>query len=369
METNKEIIKQIDIEMKIFNEYQGDKIQLKNRIVMAPMTRTRAINNVPNELMKEYYSQRAGSGLIITEGTSPSANGLGYPRIPGAYSDEQVNGWANIAESVHKEGGKIFVQLMHTGRVSAKANLPEGAETIAPSAIQLEGEMFTETGMVPHDSPRAMELEDIVKVQEDFVNSAIKLTDNGIDGVELHAANGYLMNQFLNPQSNHRLDVYGGSIKNRARFIIETAKQVAYAVGSEKVGIRLSPYGAYNGMLSDYEELTETFTYLASELKKLNIAYIHIVDQRVAFGAPEFKVDIKRIIKETFEGTVIVGGDINEADKAEALIDEGFDLVYIGRPFIANPDLMDKLKTGAELTQPNFDLFYSAGAEGYTDYK
>jgi len=354
--------------MKLFKEYNERGLNLKNRVVMAPMTRTRAIGNLPNELMKTYYSQRAGSGLIITEGTSPSINGLGYPRIPGAFSNEQADGWELVAEGVHENGGKIFVQLMHTGRVSSIKNIPNGGEVIAPSAIQLEGEMFTETGMVPHDTPREMTIEDIIKTQQEYVDSAKKLVTAGVDGVELHAANGYLMEQFINPNSNKREDEYGGDYKNRARFVIETAKLVANEIGVEKVGVRFSPYGAINGMQSDYKDLEEIYAHLANELKEIGIAYIHIVDQRVAMGAPEFPTDIKKLIKKEFEGTIIVGGDVNTAEKGEALIESGYDLVYIGRPFIANPTLVEKLKAGSELLQADIDKFYTADAEGYTTY-
>jgi N-ethylmaleimide reductase len=354
--------------MKLFKEYNINGLSLKNRIVMAPMTRTRAIDNIPNQLMKTYYSQRAGSGLIITEGTSPSINGLGYPRIPGAYSDEQVSGWKSVTEGVHDKGGKIFVQLMHTGRVSSIENIPKGGEVLAPSAIQLEGEMFTATGMVPHDMPREMNIEDIIFAQQEFVNAAKRLVESGVDGVELHAANGYLLEQFINPNSNIREDEYGGDYKKRVRFVLETAKLVANEIGADKVGIRFSPYGAYNGMTSDYPELEATYTYLAQELNKMGISYIHLVDQRVAMGAPEFPTDVNRLIRNHFKRTLIVGGDINTAEKGEALINDGYDLVYIGRPFISNPNLVEKLKEGSELVQPDFDTFYSAEAKGYITY-
>jgi N-ethylmaleimide reductase len=356
--------------MNVFESFQlGKATELKNRIVMAPLTRCRAIDNVPNDLMAKYYQQRAGAGLIISEGTSPSPNGIGYPRIPGAYTDEQIAGWKKIAASVHSEGGKIFVQLMHTGRITAKANMPDGTVTLAPSSIKAAGEMFTETGMVAHETPKAMTREEIVNTQNEYVLAARRLVNEaGIDGVELHAANGYLMNQFINPKSNKREDQYGGSIENRTRFVLETAKKVADEVGSDKVGIRVSPYGAYNDMLSDYEALEGTFIYLAQELAKIELAYIHIVDQRVAFGAPDFTLDIKQIIKENFKGVVISGGDVNSEEKAKAILASGLDLVYVGRPFISNPDLVEKLQNKTELVAPDMDTFYSPSEVGYTDY-
>ncbi len=355
--------------MKLFEPQILGELILNNKIVMAPLTRSRAINNVPNELMAKYYQQRASAGLIISEGTSPSPNGIGYPRIPGAYSDEQIEGWKKIADAVHSEGGKIFVQLMHTGRITAKTNMPEGSVTLAPSPIQAAGEMFTENGLVAHEVPKAMTLEEIETTQNEYVLAAKKLINEaGIDGVELHAANGYLMNQFLNPKSNHREDQYGGSIQNRTRFILETAQKVVDEIGKDKVGIRVSPYGAYNDMQSHYEELEGTFIYLSQGLSKLNLGYIHIVDQRVAFGAPDFTINIKKVIKENFKGIVISGGDVNTLEKAEAILESGLDLVYVGRPFISNPNLVEKLQNKTDLVTPDFDTFYTPGEKGYTDY-
>ena len=229
--------------------------------------------------------------------------------------------------------------------------------------------MFTETGMVAHETPKAMTREEIVSTQNEYVVAARRLVNEaGIDGVELHAANGYLMNQFINPKSNQREDQYGGSIENRTRFVLETAIKVADEVGPDKVGIRVSPYGAYNDMLSDYEALEGTFIYLSQELAKIELAYIHIVDQRVAFGAPDFTLDIKQIIKENFKGVVISGGDVNSEEKAKAILASGLDLVYVGRPFISNPDLVEKLQNKTELVAPDMDTFYSPSEVGYTDY-
>ncbi|WP_298310119.1 alkene reductase [uncultured Aquimarina sp.] len=357
--------------MNLFEEYNLGDIKLKNRVVMAPLTRSRAENNIPNELMAKYYKQRASAGLIISEGTSPSPDGIGYSRIPGAYSDEQIEGWKKIADAVHAEGGKIFVQLMHTGRISAKANMPEGSITIAPSSIQAPGEISTDTedGMVPHDIPKEMTLEDIERIQNKFVSASKRLINEAmVDGVELHAANGYLLNQFLNPKSNQRKDHYGGSVLNRTRFILEIAQKVTNEIDGNKVGLRVSPYGEFNDMKADYEDLEDTFIHLAKELSILNLAYMHIVDQRVAFGAPDFTLNIKKIIKDNFKGAVISGGDVNTREKAEAILENGLDLVYIGRPFISNPNMVEKLKTNQTLVDPNPDTFYTPGEVGYTDY-
>lgn len=355
--------------MTLFSKYNLGTIELKNRFVMAPLTRTRAENNIPNDLVAKYYQQRAGAGLIITEGTSPSPNGIGYPRIPGAYSDEQIAGWKKVAEAVHAEGGKVFVQLMHTGRITGKANMPEGSITLAPSSIQAGGEMFTETGMVSHEVPKAMTLEEVESTQNEFALAAKRLVkEAGIDGVELHAANGYLMSQFLDPVSNQRDDQYGGSFVNRTRFVLETAQKVVNEIGADKVGIRFSPYGAYNDMQSEHDEVESTYVHLSQELAKLNLAYVHIVDQRAAFGEPDFAIDIKTIIKENFKGTVISGGNVDTTEKAEAVLNGGLDLVYIGRPFISNPDFVERLQNKIELTAPDPNTFYSPGENGYTDY-
>ena len=355
--------------MTFLEKYQLGNLTLENRIVMAPLTRSRATNNIPNSLMTEYYEQRAGAGLIISEGTSPSPNGLGYPRIPGAYSDEQIQGWKNIADAVHAKGGKIFVQLMHTGRISAEISLPEGAEVLAPSAILAAGEIYTDEGMLPHSHPKEMSVDQLLKAQDEYVFSAKRLiVEAGIDGVELHAANGYLLNQFLNPKSNHRKDAYGGDIKNRARFVIETTKKVVDAIGADKVGIRFSPYGAYNDMEAHYQEVEAMFSYLATEMANLKVAYIHIVDQRVAFAAPDFLTDIKKTIKDNFKATVIVGGDVDSQEKTEEVFNDGFDLVYVGRPFISNPDFVQKLTNKSTLKTADSNTFFTAGAEGYTTY-
>ncbi|WAC02415.1 alkene reductase [Lacinutrix neustonica] len=319
--------------------------------------------------MATYYGQRAGAGLIISEGTSPSVNGLGYPRIPGAYSPAQIEGWKAIAEAIHEKGSILFVQLMHCGRITSAENLPKMGETLAPSAVKADGKMMTDTkGLLEHETPKKMTLEDIETAQMEYVNCAKNLIRVGVDGVELHSANGYLMEQFLNPKSNLRADEYGGNFKNRARFVIETTKKVVAAIGAENVGIRFSPYGEMNDVKSDYDDLVELYVYLATELKTLGIAYIHIVDHRGEMGAPEFKTEIKKTIKGAFAGTVITGGEIHSKEKAQDVLDQGFDMAYIGRSFISNPDLVEKLKNDKALTQPKEALFYTPGAEGYTDY-
>jgi len=354
--------------INLFDPLQVGAIALKNRIVMSPMTRCRAIGNVPNDLMAKYYGQRAGAGLIITEGTSPSPNGLGYARIPGIFSPEQVEGWKKVTSSVHAKGGKIVIQLMHTGRISHQANMPEGAVILAPSAVKPAGQMWTDSlQMQDFPEPKAMTLEEIASTKAEFVQAAKNAIAAGFDGVELHSANGYLLEQFLSPVSNIRTDNYGGSIENRARFVIEVASEVAAAIGKDKTGIRLSPYGVASDM-PHYPEIDETYKYLAAELNKVGIAYVHIVDHS-ALGGPKVPVEIKQAIRDIFKQTVILAGGHNK-ETAEAELQSGLaDLEAFGRPFINNPDLVSRFEHGQPLSD-NLDMntFYTADEKGYTDY-
>jgi len=353
--------------MKLLTEYTLGDIKLKNRVVMAPMTRSRAFNNIPNDLMVEYYKLRSGAGLIITEGVSPSPNGLGYPRIPGIYNKEQVDGWKNITDSVHKNNGKIFIQLMHTGRVSHPENMPKDAEVIAPSAIATSGEMYTDSlGMQPYPTPKEMTLQDITNAQNEYVQSAKNAIGAGFDGVEIHGANGYLVDQFINTASNKRTDEYGGSIENRTRFAIETAKKMGETIGFDKTAIRLSPYGAFNGM-EHFDQLEETYEFLAKELGKLGLAYIHIVDHS-SMGAPEVNESVKSKIKAAFGRTIIASGGFDK-DRAETVLKENKgDLLAFGRPYISNPDLVYRFENNLPLADPDYDTFYTPGEKGYLDY-
>ncbi|MES2107569.1 MAG: alkene reductase [Bacteroidota bacterium] len=354
--------------LKLFEPLQVGAIAVKNRIVMSPMTRCRAIGNVPNDLVAEYYGQRAAAGLIITEGTSPSPNGLGYARIPGIFSEAQVAGWKKVTSAVHEKGGKIVVQLMHTGRISHPANLPEGARVLAPSAVKPAGQMWTDSlQMQDFSVPEAMTAEELAATKAEFVQAAKNAILANFDGVELHGANGYLLEQFLSPFSNIRTDEYGGSIENRTRFVIEVVSEVAAAIGKEKTGIRLSPYGVASDM-PHYPEIDATYKYLAGELNKLGIAYIHLVDHS-AIGAPAVPIEIKQAIRNVFENTVIMAGG-HTLESAEAELESGIsDLEAFGRPFICNPDLVQRFEQGHEVsTNLNVDAFYSADEKGYTDY-
>ncbi|MBV1888601.1 MAG: alkene reductase [Urechidicola sp.] len=353
--------------MKIFSRYKLGNIELKNRVVMAPLTRSRAENNIPNELMSEYYGQRASAGLIITEGTAPSANGLGYARIPGIYSDEQINGWKNITKEVHEKGGKIFLQLMHTGRVSHPDNMEEGTEVLAPSAIGLSGEMFTDqNGMQPYPVPKEMSREEINKTQMEYVQAAKNAIESGFDGVEIHAANGYLIDQFINTASNKREDDYGGSIENRSRFALEVTQKVIAAIGPEKTGIRISPNGAFNDMEA-FEDLEKAYEYLARELGVFKLAYMHIVEM-AALGGPEVPLSLKMKIRDTFGGPIIRSGGLDKETSEAAISNNEAELVAFGRSLIANPDLVYRMENDLPLQDPDYDTFYTPGAKGYTDY-
>jgi N-ethylmaleimide reductase len=353
---------------KLFTSEKVGSIDLKNRIVMSPMTRCRAIENIPNELMAEYYKQRSGAGLIITEGTSPSPNGLGYARIPGIFSKQQVEGWKKITSAVHNAGGKIIVQLMHTGRISHELNMVEGAQILAPSAIKPDGQMWTDAKQLQNfPVPKAMTAEDIISTKAEFVAAARNAMDAGFDGVELHSANGYLLEQFLSPVSNIRTDNYGGNIENRCRFVLEVAAAVAEAIGKDKTGIRLSPYGVASDM-PHYPEIDATYNYLSSQLNNLGIAYIHLIDHS-AMGAPEVPMSIKKLIRNNFKNALILSGGYDK-ERANIDIESGLgDLVAFGRPFINNPDLVERFRNDWPLSQDlKMDLFYAADENGYTDY-
>ncbi len=352
----------------LFSSFNLGSITLKNRIVMAPMTRSRAIGNVPNELMVKYYADRADAGLIITEGTAPSPDGLGYARIPGMYSDAQTAAWKKVTDAVHAKGGKIFVQLMHTGRITHPLNLPEVGEVIAPSAVAAANSpMYTDqSGMQPLPVPRALRTDELPDVIHDFVHSAKAAITAGFDGVELHGANGYLLDQFLNPASNQREDAYGGTPDARNRFVLEVTAAVAEAIGAGRTGIRLSPFGAFNEMISD-ESTEAQYEALAKSLGALNLSYLHIVDHS-SMGAPAVPQSVKDAMRKAFGGTIILSGGYDAA-RAEAELAAGNgELVAFGRPFIANPDLVKRLAEGTELSAPDANTFYTPGEAGYTDY-
>jgi len=331
---------------------------------MAPMTRSRAINNIPNDLMAEYYGQRVGAGLIITEGTSPAPEGLGYARIPGMYSPAQIEGWKKITSAVHRSKTKIFVQLMHTGRIASKYNLPDGYEVVGVSSIKATGQMFTDThGMQDYPEPIALTTHGVKGVIEGYVASAKNAIEAGFDGIELHGANGYLIEQFLNPNVNNRTDEYGGDYKARSAFALEIAQRAADAIGKSKIGIRFSPYST-TGDLKAYaeNEVHDTYVYLASELNKIGIAYLHI-----GFSAaiPKKTLDA---IRSAFSGTIIRCNGLTPETALTALQDGFADLVAFGRSFLANPDLDQRIAAQSKLNPPDVTTLFTPGAKGYTDY-
>jgi N-ethylmaleimide reductase len=348
----------------LFTPFEKGSLKLKNHLVMAPMTRSRAIDNLPNELMATYYSQRSGAGLIVTEGTSPSPEGLGYSRIPGIYSDEQVEQWKKITDAVHQNGSKIFLQLMHTGRIAHVANIPDGLQPVGPSDIKAAGAIFTDSlGMQEHSVPVALSLEGITRIIADFINASRNAILAGFDGVELHGANGYLLEQFLNPNVNNRADQYGGNIKNRSRLIVEIAVGIAAVIGPDKVGIRFSPFSQLSDQLSyDTEEVHQTYAYLSSELDRIGIAYIHISTN------PEIPEKTYQAIRSAFNNTIIFCNGLTPETAEEKLQDNSADLVAFGRGFLANPDFVSRIEKNVSLNDVDFSTLYAAGEVGYTDY-
>ena len=352
----------------LFAPYRMGTITLGNRFVMNPMTRCRAdATGTPQDPMAEYYGQRATAGLIVSEGIAPSADGKGYARIPGLWSDAQVQAWKPVVHAVHARGGKIFAQLMHTGRVSHPANMAADARILAPSALALAEKMYTDAlGMQDHPVPQAMTQADIAQAKAEFVQAAKNAIAAGFDGVELHGANGYLLEQFLSPVTNQRTDGWGGSVDRRLRFVVEVARETAAAIGGDRLGIRLSPYGA-NGGMSAYPELEETYLALLGLLADAGLAYVHVADH-VAMGAPAVPAAFKQALRKAWPRTFFIGGSFDLASGQQA-VDEGLvDLVGLGRAFLANPDLVERLKQGQALNAPDMGSFFTPGAKGYTDY-
>ncbi|WP_310587552.1 alkene reductase [Larkinella knui] len=344
--------------------YVKGSLRLKNHVVMAPMTRSRALNNLPNEWMATYYKQRSGAGLIVTEGTSPSPEGLGYPRIPGIFSEAQVEGWKAVTKGVHEGGSRIFLQLMHTGRIAHVANLPEGYQPVGLSSSKAVGEIFTDSaGMQDYSTPVALDEQGLTRVISDFVQAAQNAIRAGFDGVELHGANGYLLEQSLNPHVNNRTDNYGGSIRNRSRLTLEIAEKIADAIGPEKVGLRISPYSTLSDMPAyEEEEVHQTYAYLSEELNRLGIAYIHISD------SPSIPRKTHQAIRSVFSNTLIYCNGLT-AETAEAKLQAGSaDLVAFGRSFLANPDFMRRIEKNAPLNEVDYQTLYTQGMSGYTDY-
>jgi N-ethylmaleimide reductase len=348
----------------LFSPYELGDLQLKNRFAMSPMTRSRAVDGrVPNPLAADYYAQRASAGLIVTEATQVSPQGVGYVRTPGIHSAEQVEGWKKVTDAVHKAGGKIFLQLWHVGRIS-HSDFHGGKPPVAPSAIASEGKTWTPEGQKEYSTPRALDVSELPGIVEDFRRGAENAKTAGFDGVEIHGANGYLLDQFTRDGSNRRTDNYGGSLANRLRFPLEVTDAVIGVWGANRVGYRISPYGAVHSM-SDSNPLG-TFSQLADELNQRNLAYLHVIDPVKATQR------ISPALREIFSGTYIVADGFDYETATAAIARGEADVVAFGKPFLANPDLPARYKARAALNAPDSATFYQGGAngdqQGYVDY-
>ncbi|CNJ54114.1 alkene reductase [Yersinia enterocolitica] len=358
---------------KLFSPLKVGALTLPNRVFMAPLTRLRSIEpgDIPTPLMAEYYRQRASAGLIITEATQISFQAKGYAGAPGLHTQEQLNAWKKITQAVHDEGGHIAVQLWHVGRISHNSLQPGQQAPVAPSAIAADTRTTVrdDTGAwvrVPCSTPRALETEEIPGIINDFRQATANAREAGFDYIELHAAHGYLLHQFMSPASNQRTDQYGGSIENRTRLTLEVVDATAAEWGAERIGIRISPLGPFNG-LDNGEDQEEAALYLIEELNKRHIAYLHISEPDWAGGKP-YSDAFRDAVRARFKG-VIIGAGAYTAEKAENLIEKGFiDAVAFGRSYISNPDLVERLQQNAPLNEPDGETFYGGGAKGYTDY-
>ncbi len=353
--------------MKLFNSFNLSGLELSSRIVMAPLTRRRATtNNVPVNIMAEYYGQRASAGLIIAEGTSPSPNGVGYCNMPALYNKEQMNAWKPITKTVHDNGGKIFLQVMHAGRVGHVNNLPSGAKLFGPSAIAQVGDVATYNyGRQKYSIPVSMSLADIDNAVEEFTNCSILAIEAGFDGVEIHGAHGYLPNQFLNQSSNFRNDAYGGSLYHRLRFLNRIIDSTAAEIGPNKVSLRISPF-SYADVDENPIKLRKLYLELVANLNSKKLAYLHLSHMGEAVSE---KFELWKEIRTLYSGVLMLCGDYTK-EKAEQAIQNGdADLIAFGRDYIANPDLVERLKNNWELRERDKAFWYTNSAEGYIDYK
>lgn len=352
--------------LDLFSPVKLGSMQLSNRIVMAPLTRNRAgEHGVPQPLNVTYYEQRASAGLIVTEATPISAMAHGYPALPGIYTDAQVAGWKKITDAVHAKGGKIVIQLWHVGRISHPTLLPDGALPVAPSAIKPAGKAFTYQGLVDYVEPRALDANELSSIVADYVHATKSALAAGFDGVEIHAANGYLLDQFLRDGTNQRTDQYGGSFENRARFLLEVTKTVVDLAGSDKVGVRISPVNPFNDMKDSNPQAL--FNFVTESLNQFNLAYLHVVEGGIHGGgiADPFDFDA---LRKLFKGPYMANLAYDKA-RGNAVVASGHaDVVAYGVPFIANPDLVERFRTDAPLNEADSSTFYGGTEKGYTDY-
>jgi len=352
--------------MDLFSPIQIGKLNLKNRVIMAPLTRCRSVEeNVPNDLMATYYAQRASAGLIISEATQISTQGIGYPCTPGIHTQAQVEGWKKVTKAVHDKDGVIFLQLWHVGRISHSA-YHGGALPVAPSAIKPSGEVYTFEGMKEYETPRALEIDEIKEIVKDYARAAKNAIEAGFDGVEIHGANGYLIDEFLRDGTNIREDAYGGNIENRSRFLFEVIEAVTAEIGEDKTGLRLSPSGTFNDM-TDSDPQTH-FTYVCEKLNDYGLAYLHIVDALegdIRHGANVVELST---LRDAYKGVLITCGGYDKQRGNTVIEDHQADAVAYGTLFISNPDLPERFKTNADLNEPDTNTFYTQDEKGYTDY-
>jgi N-ethylmaleimide reductase len=358
----------------LFDSYDLAGLTLRNRIVMAPMTRARRPDYIPNADTALYYRQRAGAGLIISEGAPVSPEGQGYAFVPGLWSEAQAQGWSLVTKAVHEAGGAIFAQIWHVGRVS-HTSLQEGGKAPVSATDKPARDGNTRSfafhedgtvGMVEVSVPRRLETDEVARVVRDFANAATHAQQAGFDGVEVHGAHGYLVEQFLNAKVNDRTDRYGGSIENRARFVLEVVDAAIERIGARRVGVRLSPFNPVHDMPA-YDAAEATYLYLAAELSKRHLAYVHLSDLRPN-GVPAIPEAFLRAFRGAYKGTLILAGGLDQA-RAEQLVRDGqIDLAAFGQPFISNPDLVERFRHGWALIQPDRATYYGGGAHGYTDY-
>lgn len=351
----------------LFNPVTLGRIELANRMVMAPLTRNRATvpGNIANDLMATYYAQRAGAGLIITEATPISPMAHGYPALPGISTPEQIAGWKKITDAVHAKGGKIVMQLWHVGRISHPSLLPDNALPVAPSAIRPAGQAFTYTGLQDYVTPRALALEELPGIVEEYRQAAQNAKDAGFDGVEVHSANGYLLDQFLRDGSNQRTDQYGGSIANRSRLLLEVVATVCKVWGSQRVGVRISPINPFNDMRDSHPQAL--FNHVAESLSPFNLAYLHVMEigTHTTEVLPDFNFSE---LRRCFHGNYMANGGYDKARGNAAIASDRADCVAYGVPFIANPDLVERFRKDAPLNAADQNTFYGGTEKGYTDY-
>jgi len=352
--------------LDLFNPVRLGKIEMNNRIVMAPLTRNRAAmpGNVPQAINATYYAQRATAGLIIAEATPISPMAHGYPATPGIHTSEQVTGWRQVVDAVHAAGGKIVLQLWHVGRISHPSLLPDNALPVAPSAIKPAGQAYTYSGLQDFVTPRALATDEIPGLVADYKRAAELAKEAGFDGVEVHAANGYLLDQFLRDSTNQRTDEYGGSIANRSRLLIEVLAAVCKVWGADRVGVRLSPINQFNDLRDSYPQAL--FTHVMEALNPFNLAYVHVVEASMTGDTPQ-PFDFKAL-RQACRGNYLANGGYDRARGDAAIASGHAEAVAFGVPFIANPDLVERLRVNAPLNTPDQSTFYGGGEQGYTDY-